>query len=319
MWLHKVYEMTSSELEDLSDEIILKILSNVDKKDLIQCSQVSKRFRNISYDQSLWLKVDLRNQSMSAGFLNLVLSNGCKNLCLSEAKIEGTLSIKKMIALEYLDLSWTKINKEVLETLFASCFSLQELSMGSLTLSSKMISSICYQNGKSLRLLDFQYSWGLNPNLIQLIFENCTELNEVNLDKVPCLSKNSMDILVNNLTPKVEKLSLMWVHSVHDEHVTTLVQRCNKLLELNLQGTSITNTSINNIILHQKFNMEALNVSGCFKITFEKFFELKSMPRLRRLTCLGLRHGKEREILKKQLPNVIFPPPIKFNPTNVTI
>ena len=64
--------MTSSELEDLSDEIILKILSNVDKKDLIQCSQVSKRFRNISYDQSLWLKVDLRNQSMSAGFLNLV-------------------------------------------------------------------------------------------------------------------------------------------------------------------------------------------------------------------------------------------------------
>ena len=66
MWLHKVYEMTSSELEDLSDEIILKILSNVDKKDLIQCSQVSKRFRNISYDQSLWLKVDLSNQSMSA-------------------------------------------------------------------------------------------------------------------------------------------------------------------------------------------------------------------------------------------------------------
>ena len=222
MWQHKIYEMTFCELEDLSDEIILKILSNVDKKDLIQCSRVSKRFRNISYDQSLWLKVDLCNQSVSAGFLNLVLNNGCKNLCLSKAKIEGTLSIKKMIALEYLDLSWTQINKEVLETLFASCFSLQELSMGSLTLSSKMISSICYQNSKSLRLLDLRYSWGLNPNLIQLIFENCIELNEVNLDKVPCLSKNSMDILVNNLTPKVEKLSLMWVHSVQDEHVTTL-------------------------------------------------------------------------------------------------
>ena len=251
--------MTICELEDLSDEVLLKILSNLDKEDLIQCSHVSKRFRDISYDQALWQKVNFRYQSVSAGFLNLVLNNGCKNLCLAEAKIfflqkqklKGILSLKKMIALKYLDLSWSKINNNVLETLLESCFSLQELSMGNLTLSSEMISKICYQNGQSLRLLDLQLCWGLNLNSIQLIFEKCTELNEVNLDKTN-LSEDSINILVNNLTPKVEKLSLWGVFSVRDEHITTLVQRCNRLLVLNLQGTSITNTSITNIIDHQR-------------------------------------------------------------------
>ena len=251
--------MTICELEDLSDEVLLKILSNLDKEDLIQCSHVSKRFRDISFDQALWQKVNFRYQSVSAGFLNLVLNNGCKNLCLAEAKIfflqkqklKGILSLKKMIALKYLDLSWSKINNNVLETLLESCFSLQELSMGNLTLSSEMISKICYQNGQSLRLLDLQLCWGLNLNLIQLIFEKCTELNEVNLDKTN-LSEDAINILVNNLTPKVEKLSLWGVFSVRDEHITTLVQRCNRLLVLNLQGTSITNTSITNIIDHQR-------------------------------------------------------------------
>ena len=251
--------MTICELEDLSDEVLLKILGNLDKEDLIQCSHVSKRFRDISYDQALWQKVNFRYQSVSAGFLNLVLNNGCKNLCLAEAKIfflqkqklKGILSLKKKIKLKYLDLSWSKINRNILETLLESCFFLQELSTGNLTLSSEMISSICYQNGQSLRLLDLQLCWGLNLNSIKLIFEKCTELNEVNLNKTN-LPEDSINVLVNNLTPKVEKLSLWGVFSVQDEHITTLVQRCNRLLVLNLQGTSISNTSITNIIDHQR-------------------------------------------------------------------
>lgn len=251
--------MTICELDNLSDEVLVKILSNLDKDDLIQCGHVSKRFRDISYDQALWKTVNFRYQSVSAGFLNLVLNNGCKNLCLAESKIfvlqkqklKGILSLKKMIALRQLDLSWSKINSNVLETLLESCFSLQELSMGNLTLSSEMINSICYQNGQSLKSLDLRLCWGLNLNSIQLISEKCTKLKEVNLDKTN-LSEDSINILVGNLTPKVEKLSLWGVFSVQDEHITTLVQRCNRLLVLNLQGTSITNTSITNIIHHQR-------------------------------------------------------------------
>ena len=176
-----------------------------------------------------------------------------------------------MIALKYLDLSWSKINNNVLETLFESCFSLQELSMGNLTLSSEMISSICYQNGQSLRLLDLQLCWGLNLNSIKLIFEKCTELNEVNLNKTN-LSEDSINILVNNLTPKVEKLSLWGVFSVQDEHITTLVQRCNRLVVLNLQGTSITNTSITNIIDHQRqsYTYQVFTINSKFVLRLKK-------------------------------------------------
>jgi hypothetical protein len=258
---HTVDEMTICKLEDLSDEVLIIILRNLDKNDLIQCGYVSKRFRDISYDQTLWQKVNFRYQSVSVGFLNFVLNNGCKNICLAEAKmfvlqkqkLKGPLSLNKVIALKYLDLSWSKINKNILETLLESCFSLQELSMGNLTLSSQMISSICHQNGQSLRLLDLRLCWGLNLNSIQLISEKCTQLNEINLDKTN-LSEDAIKILLNNLTAKIEKISLWGVFSVRDEHITTLVQRCNKLLVLNLQGTSITNTSITNIIENLRFN-----------------------------------------------------------------
>ena len=48
--------------EDLPDELILKILSYSEVKDLISCGQVSKRTRNISQDRSLWVTVNLEKK-----------------------------------------------------------------------------------------------------------------------------------------------------------------------------------------------------------------------------------------------------------------
>ena len=45
--------------QDLPEELILKVLSYSEPEDLIASGQVSKRFRTISHDNSLWQRVNL--------------------------------------------------------------------------------------------------------------------------------------------------------------------------------------------------------------------------------------------------------------------
>ena len=76
-----------------------------------------------------------------------------------------------MVALKYLDLSWCKIDQETLEKLLESCYDLKELSMGNLTLSSKMMNKLFCQNGQTLQKLNLQLCWGLDLNSVQRIFK----------------------------------------------------------------------------------------------------------------------------------------------------
>ena len=73
------------ELADLPVEIILKVFASLDLKDLLNCGQVSKRFRAISHDEFLWQRIDLSGKSVSAAFIKFILDKGCKHLNLSNS------------------------------------------------------------------------------------------------------------------------------------------------------------------------------------------------------------------------------------------
>merc|ERR1712037_141316 len=71
--------------------------------------------------------------------------------------------------------------------------------------------------------------------------------------------------MVNNLTPNIRKVDLSCQFKsshLQDEHVKLLVERCNRITELNLGGrTSITNVSVDSIATHLNSSLEKLNVS----------------------------------------------------------
>ena len=100
--------MTLIQLQDMPDEILLKTFKYLDRKNLLRCSKVSRRFRKISQDDSLWQKVNLCRKTVSCEFLQTILKNGCKYLSLYDAKLEGSLDIKERSKLRYLDLSFCK-------------------------------------------------------------------------------------------------------------------------------------------------------------------------------------------------------------------
>ena len=140
---------------DLPDELILKVFSYTETVDLLKCGQVSKKIRTISNDNSLFQTVNLSNKYLKSDLLGTVLDKGCKSLDLSDSFIWGNyLNLIQKSQLRKLDLSnCQEIGCSVLEDLFASCQSLQNLSLIGLQLTPKMVASIC-QNSQTLQVVN---------------------------------------------------------------------------------------------------------------------------------------------------------------------
>ena len=73
-------DLTRPQLQDLPDEIILKIFAFLYKKDLLHLAQVSKRTSVISQDYSLWHSVNFKKKKVPAVFLQQVINRKCKFL-----------------------------------------------------------------------------------------------------------------------------------------------------------------------------------------------------------------------------------------------
>ena len=142
-----------------------------------------------------------------------------------------------------------KTDKQVVEKLTSSSHFLEKLSLaGQGYLNFYIIRNIC-KNGKTLQALDLSRCYGLTDGAFQDIVKICDNLLELNLDFVGdrdvessnnFLSSESVSFLIENLTPKIMKLSLLNQNNFGDEHVKTLLMRCNRITEFNICSFKIT-------------------------------------------------------------------------------
>ena len=110
-----VTNMTINQLENLPNEILLKIFNfmNPKIKELILFGQVSRRIRSIAHDHLLWQNVNLfPKRSVPTGLLQMILENGCKrlNTC---SQISGTLMLNQESQLEFLNTAWNTDSRVV--------------------------------------------------------------------------------------------------------------------------------------------------------------------------------------------------------------
>ena len=74
----KSQKISFYQLNDLPDEVVLKVLGFMDIKELLLCGQVSKRLRAIANDESLWLKLNLYKRNVPYDFIEKAAGNGCQ-------------------------------------------------------------------------------------------------------------------------------------------------------------------------------------------------------------------------------------------------
>ena len=207
-----------------------------------------------------------------------------------------------------LDLTQCHIEQRVMNVLLTACHSLKKLSLRKVPLTPYMFQIICNRNGQTLQSLDLTATNG--PGTIQkflpsdmlLILNNCVKLKEVDFSGCR-LSETCMELLVNNLSPSVEKLSLgaSGIQAV-DKHITTLVSRCKRITSLNLASRiNLTDISLTSIMENLNSTLEELDVS-CDNITYAKLLEMGSMPKLK-----ALNYSMPQEVyeeLRKILPQL---------------
>ena len=275
-------------LNDVPDEVILRVFGNLEIKDFIRCGQVSKRIRAISQDQSLWLRIDLyENKSVATGFLEYVLNNGCKYLGLGFTQI-GQINGESLRCnssqLKCLDLSFCQSSHQVFDDLLSSCHSLEKLSLASqcrIMLNKDLVKTMCHQFGASLKVLNVSNCYRPNMEImdlemIQLLIDSFSQLKEVNFGNT-YLSEESLDYVCNNLSENVVKLGLCNQDKLMDKHITALVNRCNKLTSLDLENCcSISKISMTNIIESLKSSLEELVI----RRTLYQGFDASDNPKI---------------------------------------
>ena len=203
-------------------------------------------------------------------------------------------------------------NTGVIEDLLCSCSSLQHLEMEDVLLTTTMVERIC-KNGKTLQILnlnssDLQSSYS---SYLQ-IFKCCQELKEVNLANVNQgngITGKDIVFFAKNIAPNVEKLKLSSIPQ-DPLFVKILLRRCNKIKALGIEATWITDCSLKNIRQYLNHTLEELSLGHCDNISFNGFFELKSMPRLKILNLYYKKDGGERiqylQYLRKNLPHMMI-------------
>ena len=319
----KRQKLSSYQLDDLPDEVILNMLGFLNIKELLLCGQVSKRLRAIANDESLWLKLNLHKRKVPYDFIEKAAGNGCQYLSLTGCDIlHFTGKSKTSFKIKYLNVSYTR---KGVQKLVQNCSALQKLSVAGLTLDSDDIQYIC-QNSKTLQVLDLddckfdlhklkesqigqtledlelEYC-NFRTKSIQDLLTNCAHLTELNFssDFVRLLDPQ-IQALVDNLTPTILKVNLGYQENLQDEQLKKLVKRCNKITHLGLNDTKITNNSVHNIIEQLKASLEKLDVSYS-NLDFATLLQLKSMPALKALIFGSSKdgHAEVIENLKQKL------------------
>jgi len=239
-------------IEDLPEEIILNIFTQLNIKDLYQCMAVNKKFRDIAYDNSLWDKMHLTGE-LPSELLPHIIANGCHYLSLQLCTIlKGNAKFEDNFQLKYLCFNASKDeeNPDVLSDLASSCHVLEKLSIAFENMIkpdkdqlrySKIIKCII-QSSKTLRVLDIGYC-KLRFDSVQLIITLCLELTDLNICGIK-VSQKSVDFICSNLTSKIEKLDFSDQPNFGDDQLETLLKRCNKITELSIEFTNVSDESL---------------------------------------------------------------------------
>ena len=265
--------LRGAHIEALPDEILMKIFSQLDLVNFGNTAKVSKRWKRLSEDESLWSKINVSFSAIHPEFIEKCLKNGCKYLNLNDIHLLGDVNVPTGTKLKYLRVSgnydefgmeFDNKTDEVKEELrnhdgmvhdlmkSSNLNSLEKLSYKKVSLD---LDPLVFNNCQTLTVLYISHV-NLYLHDIQLICNNLSELSQLSL--IDCsLENETITFLCQNLTGKIKNLSMnlnkeidptgisqFWrknqATSVTPDQITALGQKCLNLEEFFLGGEEYT-------------------------------------------------------------------------------
>ena len=291
-------------IENLPEETLLGIFECLELKDLGRCLQVSKLFRKIALDETLWQTIKTVDKDVSAEFLVQALTYGTKYLSLKATPsllfpnqweffkrrmncMIYTLPHSDVDFLEFPKQNQLKSlnldiggDKKILKALLDSCQSLEKLYIPKFSRFDVFRANISFSciatNGQSLRIINFgEIHLGISG--VQIICDNCLELTEL---AVNIGGSEAFTYLCKNLTTKIRKLHITTprLNADHQaqaqEYFEILSERCNELIALSITGLALTIIGITRIMKNLSQSLEIIR----FRPDILPWHHLKLLP-----------------------------------------
>lgn len=295
----------------LSDEIILHIFKWLSKSMLSRCASVCKRWKTLCYDESLWRRLDLGRKHLEPGVLGRVIDRGVIVLRLAMAEILTPIFIdssaimknkERYSKLQYLDLSMTSINQQGLQELFSVCSQLKKISLEHCQVNTE----ICFHiaENEDLEVLNMTMCEGITNEGINRLVQRCQKLESLNLSWTNMTSECIYSI-VKNISSSLKHFNLSGCrHTLTDEHVSILVEKCPDLIDLDLSdATLLTGLSVDAII-NNLSNLQHLHLNRCYNIPSISYLSLSSIPSLQQFDCFGILTETALHTLRSNLPGI---------------
>ncbi|CAF3396002.1 unnamed protein product [Rotaria sp. Silwood1] len=270
----------------LPDEIILIILSYLNKTSLVAFIQTCRRNRAIGYHPSLWRRIDMSYRRVDIEQINSLLQRGTMTLKMYQTTIQdSTLTYIEPSALCHLDLTSAILPTELLINLLSSCNSLRKLSLESLPLNYKIIEKIVLH--EQLDTLNLAMCTGLTFECCQLITNKLSLLRCLNIAWTE-LTSESVKYICETISRCIEELNISGQrYNLTDDYIQLLVRRALRLRVLDISDSVlITDQSI--IALRQHSRLLAhLSASRCYLLTPAALITLKLLPAFTILDIFG--------------------------------
>ena len=300
-------------IENLPDETLLGIFACLEFKDLGRCLQVSKMFRKIALDETLWQTIKTVDEDVSVEFLVQALTHGTKHLSLKSTPLAllfpkrgenlkryviYTLNHSDIDLLEFPKQNQLKTlnlniggDKKIVSALLDSCQILENLYLTRFSRFDdfKPVLLCITINGKSLRTLNFGDQIELDFARVQIICDNCIELTEF---AVYLCERGAVAYLCKNLTTKIRKLRIATPRLCQDrqkqaqENCKILTERCNELIALSITGFDLTIIGITSIMKNLSQSLETFRF--CLDIYPWRYLELLPLAELHKFECLPM-------------------------------
>ena len=177
-------------LVDFPDEILYKVFACLDLKDLLNCGQVAKRFRNIAYDKFLWQRTVISRQNISTAYIQFILDRGCKYLDLSKSCI--------------IDMTYPSDFN-----IFNNCAELTELNLANTYMCIRETRLLVQNLTSKLKKINLGPLYIIDPDEhIKILVENCNQLQEIHLYYRKSITDSAITSVIENLKNTLEILEL---------------------------------------------------------------------------------------------------------------
>jgi len=314
----------------LSDEVVLHILSYLSRGSLVTMARTCKRLRAISYDETLWARVDLANKWLGPGVVGAVVSRGTQVLRMAKTRIESPIFQPSAILfnsfnksdsslncslgssmtegplvldkLQYLDLSNASVSAETVTELVGACRNLVKIGLENCEVSDKLMKAI--SRNVCLKTLHLGMAKGVTPEGLKILGSlDCIE--ELNLGWIN-LSRDMLgplrDGLLTSNAVNLSRLSLAGgKEALTDDTVEFIAMSCQSLVELDVSDSSaLTHMAVQSLVEHAN-NLVVLSMSRCYKVELRSFLDLVQSASLKEFNAHGMLGEASLLELRKRL------------------